>query len=75
MAEEFTSLRSLIKFYVKSLHLRQEAPYPTLRLEAAEDIKRYQRSQQRVPLHDARLDRDDGDWDTDHSDSTTRMGA
>lgn len=75
MTEEFTSLRSLIKFYVKSLHLRQEAPYPTLRLEAAQDIKRYQRSQQKVPLHDARLDRDDGDWDTSDPSDSSLSGA
>jgi hypothetical protein len=72
---EYGTLRGLIKHYVKTLQLRQEAPYPTLRLEAAEDIQRYRRSQQKVRLHDARLDRDDGDWDTSDTDSTTRMGA
>ena len=48
---DFTSLRSLIEFYVKSLHLNRQAPYPTLRIETMKDIKRYQMAQEHVKPH------------------------
>ena len=48
---EYGTLRGLIEFYVKSLKLNKEAPYPTLRIEAMNDIKRYQMSQEHVKPH------------------------
>ena len=72
---DFTSLRGLLEFHVKQLRLKQDAAWPRESENMKEMIKAYQRSQQKVELHDARFDTDDGSGDADSDDFSVSVGA
>lgn len=72
---EFTSLRSLLEFHVKTMHLRPEAPWPTQCEHTKDLIKAYQRSQQKVKPHVAGPDDLDGGCDSDDLGPDSLVGA
>lgn len=72
---DFKTLRSLLEFHVQQLRLKPDASWPHELEDAKDLIKAYQRSQQKVKLHDARLDDCDGSHHSCDSGDSIDTGA
>ena len=72
---EYKTLRSLLEFHVQQLRLKPDACWPSEAAGTKEMIRAYQRSQQKVKLHDARLDDCDGSHHSRDSGDSSISGA